>query len=284
MRQRLAAQFGLGVFALAFIAGAALADSSTTPGSVNQQNDQTTVTIQGATTASVQTSQAQSQAVVGPSSPGDGSAGSSGGATSTASDQSQPSLLLSQSSPTPPMGSDPSPATDPSSALAGSAVATTPTATLAAATVGIASDQLATTVEAAITRITQDNAGVTVSAVTPPARPSAAPAPGLPTAPLSPAGFLDELHTLLSSTIIPATLGLGGLAIPLVPALAVLVTLALLIALPVLALPLNTYTARLRQSGFLGAARSDVGAASFLFATPLEMGCIGASASGRTHF
>jgi len=104
-----------------------------------------------------------------------------------------------------------------------------------------------------------------------------------PSSPPAPVGFLYQLHVLLISTLVPAVrfvpdvvkaaaASQAGLAAAIVLVLSCLALLELTV-------PANSYAARLRRSGFLGAARSDV-APLLLFATPREMSSIGAGAPG----
>lgn len=98
-----------------------------------------------------------------------------------------------------------------------------------------------------------------------------------------PVALLDQLHILLISTLVPAISFIPGLvhgAANSQAGLAVAIILVLsCLALLELTGSANTYTARLRRSGFLGAARSDV-ATLLPFATPREMSSIGAGAPG----
>jgi hypothetical protein len=99
------------------------------------------------------------------------------------------------------------------------------------------------------------------------------PQPPAPGGSRSPMGLLNQLHLMMALTV-PAAQTLPGLLAGTTLA-SILITLALAACRGTARqLTPNTYTARLRQSGFLGAARSDVAAAHLSFATPLEMGCI----------
>jgi hypothetical protein len=105
-----------------------------------------------------------------------------------------------------------------------------------------------------------------------------------PAPPASPVGLLFQLHILLISTLVPATrfvytVAAGAANSHAGLAVAFILVLASLLSL-MRAIPANSYTARLRRSGFLGAARSDVSAALLTFATPREMSSIGAVAPG----
>jgi hypothetical protein len=99
-----------------------------------------------------------------------------------------------------------------------------------------------------------------------------APPPANSDIPHTAAGFLASFPLLMGQVVIPAArqLPLASLLVSLAGILVLAATAAATrLANPVL---VNAnYTARLRRSGFLGAARSDVGAAHLLFATPPKM-------------
>jgi hypothetical protein len=99
--------------------------------------------------------------------------------------------------------------------------------------------------------------------------------PGLPHAPV---GFLAQLPLLMTQVVVPIIHDLPLAAFP-VALTASLVAALFLFTQPVSRFATSTYTARLRRSGFLGAARSDVGAAILSFATPREMSFIYAYAT-----
>ena len=105
-----------------------------------------------------------------------------------------------------------------------------------------------------------------------PAQTPGTPVPDSPHHPGSPMGMLDTFAALLDSTVVPGTF----LEPAYIMLLSVMFTLMAMLAMQASALvfPVNSYTALLRRSGFIGAARSDVTVAN-QFATPLEMGFIG---------
>lgn len=256
--KRLLAQFGFAALAMVLSTGAALADT-TVPGNTAHTKDVTSVATQSSDPVNLTNTQAPTQAV--------DSAAASDSVTptqpSTASDKAAAAPIYHQSSTI--LGT-------PSSSIEHQA-APTPVNTAPAASPS------APTPPPAITHAT------TLRDIILAGNPELSPGtqnipattrPTVPTPSQSSTGLLDELQTLLTSALIPLISVIH--AVPVVANVAVPVEAIILISLALSGslafIPVNSYTARLRRAGFLGAARSDVGGASLLFATPLEMGCI----------
>jgi len=118
--------------------------------------------------------------------------------------------------------------------------------------------------------------GFTANPPSPPAVVGADNHPTPPAPPPSPVGLLNQLNILLISTVVPATHAAYAVTQAAASSHAGLIATAIILALAATAylgrsFPNASYTARLRQSGFLGGARSDVSGLQLLFATPREM-------------
>ena len=284
MRRRLLAQFGLSALIMALGTGAAFAD--TAPAITPTPTDPGQTVVANTTSVSVDTTHSSTTSV----------GTSVGGSSSTGTDGTPPSVTPpptgtgtdSGSSTEPPSTDGTSGPTTPSTNLPTST--TTPTVTAGPSTSGT------TTPVGPATNLVAHNSFVAsfervayVSGLTP-VEPILATSiatglghPGRPAAPPSPMELLYQLHVLLISTLVPAIRFIpaaiqgaassqAGLAMALVIVLSCLASRGLVTST-------SSYTARLRRSGFLGGARSDV-ASLLLFATPREMSSIGAGAPG----
>ena len=273
MTRRLLAQFGLAALALAVTGGMALADSgptnpTTAPGANQQQGGSSSVNLNTTSSVTIQNSQAGSQQV-----------GGSGPTVTPGSGSTPPTANASDPAASVPASADASTSTH---SLAIDADGTPPSAgqnPTAGTSAGLSAipDTTKPVNPAAMAAALHRAAAIVAAAPRPTLIQAAAatdiPQPPAPGAPHSPVGLLNQLH-LMMTLVVPAAQTLPGL-------LAGTTLASILITLGLAArrgagrqFTPNTYTARLRQSGFLGAARSDVAAAHLSFATPLEMGCI----------
>ncbi len=268
MTRRVFAQFGIAALTVAMTAGVALADSGSTtttdPGSSQQQASQCVTSVSANGSVQVQSSTSCDQ-----------NTGGTAGAPTDSSGTTTPPPIINDPSAgsglatTPTFGvTPPSPNTPPTTPPVPSV---TPPATPAATQTTPSASSTSAIALASVDRATLAAAG----SLNPPILlASSAPAMPQPSAPKAPLGFLNQLHLLMSQIVVP-----GGLAMPplVLPGLfdVTLLSVAIILFVIAVALPTNTYTARLRRSGFLGAARSDVGFFTLLFATPREMSFIG---------
>ena len=315
MIRRLLAQFGFAALALALAgSGAALADSATSPttspGDTAQQADQSVVNVQTAdgSTVQVQTSQTAQQAVGAASSDGDhsghsgsgsggsanlGSGGGSGSgnqASGGATNDSNPGTYSSSDStanaltPAAGSGSSAGPSSGSGSSLAAAGSTSAGGGSGGSATPSPSSGPPQALVESwhqVVARMAAQPHPPVLQATAAPNEPQS---PSVPGTPHSPTGFfLSQLPLLLQQVVVPVARG-GAPAAAIaqgLPALPLALILLSLIALGAVRRqpPVNSYTAGLRRSGFLGAARSDIGGITSFFATPREMGCIFAPAT-----
>ncbi|HUC20102.1 MAG TPA: hypothetical protein VMR98_01245 [Candidatus Polarisedimenticolaceae bacterium] len=289
MLRRLSLQLGVLVLVGAFAttanayADALSTDTSVQPGATLGQQQtgksELTTTTSGIVEAKISTHSFQSTGDGGkpPVKPDDGST-QDGGPTATTTENSSTPASTSDVTPGHPgaTATDPSPAagqggSSPASALSssGAAAATPAAGSLAAATYNKVSFAMQRAVHRQIAR---QQAALQAPAV------PVTPPPTAPSAPQNPGDFLVKLSALLTSSIVPELQGMSGYADGLPSALAALnlqLAFTALLAIGFSLLLLDFYTARLRRSGFLGAARSDVGAAILTFVTPPKMGFIG---------
>lgn len=244
---------GILAIMLLFGSGVALADNTTehTPGDTAQTNsDQTTNVSNSSTSVTVvtnTTSSTSSQSVGGPTNPKSGSSVSDtpSPAESFTATISQPNIAIIQSVAVVPDTTKQVTQTNPVSTPGAGNVGST----LTQSNLGSISRAIA---EATIEQDSQSAAVSIVASAVKFASPGAPPA-----LPETPGGLLDELHHLLTGTVVPmfafmiavlATLSLPALSLTLLLALALIASI----------IPVNFYTARLSRAGFLGAARSDV--------------------------
>lgn len=281
MLRRLLAQLGLTTLLMALGAGAVLADASpaatppaTDPGQTVVSTDTTSVTVD--TTHTSTTS-------IGTSVGGSGGSDTTSGNPPATTPPSAPNPGDSLKSDT---GSSPkasNPSTN-SSSTGGTNSTVTPSQTG-----GPSSPSMPTTAASNNSLVASLQRVAFISGLTPVAPIVAATVPNAgdshapPPPPSAPVGLLYQLHVLLISTLVPAVRFVPDIvkaAATSQAGLSVAVVLVLsCVALLELTVPANSYPARLRRSGFLGAARSDV-APLLLFATPREMSSIGAGAPG----
>jgi hypothetical protein len=288
--KRVFVQFGIAAVAVALTTGVALADgngATTTPPTASQSASTqcaTTTTVSGSVQVQSSTScdsgstagSGTSGSTTGTTTPSGLSSGvtppGSTGGTTTLPITHDPSSNLSD--PTAAPGVTPPPTTTPPTTPTNSTTSTTPAAAIGSNTGSGGSGS----VTSAATIASVDRAAATAAtSLNPPVLlASSGPAMPQPTSPKAPVSLLNQFHLLLSQVVVPGGLALPPLSLP-VAELAGTV-LAIIVFLIVAPAPTNTHTARLRRSGFLGAARSDVAAATTFFATPREMSFIGAYA------
>lgn len=272
MSRRLLAQLGLAAVALAATGGIALADSSptsatTAPGANQQQGSGSNVSLNTTGSVTIQSSQTSSQQTGG----GSPTLTNDSGSTPPTAGSPDPSASVSNPADATPsnhslsIGSDGTPP-------ASNQTPTTNQSTSSTATLTSGDTPSPSAMALALHRAAAVVAAAPYPTVVQARAASDIPQPPAP-APHSPVGFLGQLN-LMMALVVPVAQTLPGL-------LAGTTLASILITLALAALrgagrqvTSNSYTARLRQSGFLGAARSDVAAAHLSFATPLEMGCI----------
>jgi len=280
MLRRLLAQLGLTTLLMALGAGAVLADAapattppSTDPGQTVISTDTTSVTVNTShtSTTSVGTS-------VGGSTDGDNSNGNPPATTPPAGNSSGNGL-----------NSDSGSTTKASNPSTNSPIGSTNSTVTPSQAGGSSSTSMPTTAASNNSLVASLQRVAFISGLTPIAPITAAPIPNAdgnhapPSPPPAPVGLLYQLHVLLISTLVPAVRFVPDIVKAAATSQAGLSTAIVLVlsclALLELTVPANSYPARLRRSGFLGAARSDV-APLLLFATPREMSSIGAGALG----
>ncbi|HUC86848.1 MAG TPA: hypothetical protein VMR75_00780 [Candidatus Saccharimonadales bacterium] len=291
MTRRLLVQFGVAALGLVLTTGMALADStdngSVAPSTPTGQSGQTGSQVAGNTTSQIINITSNNQTT------GTGAGSNSGGASSggtgtnltggpTLNTPIAPGAGLSSGSGVtqvqPPAGTAQNPsASDNGTALpAASGSTTSPTSSQSVATFSSQPAAIARAVQraVAVASAASPTNQPELIATTAPSMPQQS-SPGLPHAPV---GFLVQLPLLMTQVLVPLLHSFPLTDFPTGLAVSLVIGLFLLAKL-LSQLPVNTHTARLRRSGFLGAARSDVSVANLLFATPREMSFIYAYAT-----
>lgn len=272
--RRLLAQFGIATLAVAMTTGLALADSQgAAPNAPTNNSDHSaTVSAPGNVTVSTTDSNNQSGTTAGPSD----NSGTPGG---TVASTPNPPAVTGLANELAPADSAVQASTTGNQLLGGPAGSSAPPPTTlpqitppSDGTAGGPAGQASPAViQAAVHQAAIDMAAAQVHPVL-----LAATAPAMPQSntPHSPLGFMHQLPFLMSQVVVPAAAhAFSALTIPAAAVAAALVFLIAAFSSLTTGSP-SSYTARLRRSGFLGAARSDVGDAAPSFATPREMSFI----------